>query len=74
MKQLNSNDFSNGYYTIAECAKRLATSPQTIYNWIGKGEFAPVIKVASTLRVRVEDFDYWLQSNVITVVNERGEK
>jgi excisionase family DNA binding protein len=55
-------DLSHGYYSIAECARRLATTPQTIYKWMDKGQFVPVIKVGSTYRVKVQDFEDWINS------------
>ncbi len=55
-------DLSTGYYSISECAKRLAKTPQTIYMWIDKGQFAPVIKVGSTYLVKVQDFEDWITS------------
>ena len=58
----SSIDLSNGYYSISECAKRLAKTPQTIYMWIVKGQFAPVIKVGSTYLVKVQDFEDWITS------------
>jgi excisionase family DNA binding protein len=58
----SSIDLSNGYYSISECAKRLAKTPQTIYMWIDKGQFAPVIKVGSTYLVKVQDFEDWITS------------
>jgi excisionase family DNA binding protein len=58
----SSIDLSNGYYSISECAKRLAKTPQTIYLWIDKGQFAPVIKVGSTYLVKVQDFEDWITS------------
>ena len=60
--QVNEKDLSRGYYSIAECARRLATTPQTIYKWMGKGEFAPVIKVGSMYRVKTSDFESWVNS------------
>ncbi len=74
MHPLSQDDFSNGYYTIAECARRLAKSPQTVYNWISKGDFPPVVRVASTFRVRAEDFDNWMKSIVINVATEKEGK
>ena len=75
LTNLNGQEnFSNGYYTIAECARKLATSPQTIYNWISKGEFAPVVRVASTFRVKAEDFENWMKSVVVKVSSEKEEK
>ena len=61
-QQANQKDLSRGYYSIAECARRLATTPQTIYKWMDKGEFAPVIKVGSTYRVKTSDFESWVNS------------
>lgn len=58
----SSIDLSNGYYSISECAKRLAKTPQTIYMWIDKGQFAPVIKVGSNYLVKVQDFEDWITS------------
>jgi excisionase family DNA binding protein len=58
----SSIDLSSGYYSISECAKRLAKTPQTIYMWIDKGQFAPVIKVGSTYLVKVQDFEDWITS------------
>jgi len=58
----SSIDLSSGYYSISECAKRLAKSPQTIYMWIDKGQFAPVIKVGSTYMVKVQEFEDWTTS------------
>ena len=57
-----STDLSNGYYSISECAKRLAKTPQTIYLWIEKGQFAPVIKVGSTYMVEAQEFEDWITS------------
>jgi excisionase family DNA binding protein len=57
-----SIDLSTGYYSISECAKRLAKTPQTIYMWIDKGQFAPAIKVGSTYLVKVQDFEDWITS------------
>jgi excisionase family DNA binding protein len=58
----SSIDLSSGYYSISECAKRLAKTPQTIYMWIDKGQFAPVIKVGSTYLVKAQDFEDWISS------------
>lgn len=58
----SSIDLSTGYYSISECAKRLAKTPQTIYMWIDKGQFAPVIRVGSTYLVKVQDFEDWINS------------
>jgi excisionase family DNA binding protein len=58
----SSIDLSNGYYSISECAKRLAKTPQTIYMWIDKGQFAPVIKVGSTYMVNAQEFEDWITS------------
>lgn len=58
----SSIDLSSGYYSISECAKRLAKTPQTIYMWIDKGQFAPVIKVGSTYLVKAQDFEDWITS------------
>jgi len=55
-------DLSSGYYSISECAKRLAKTPQTIYMWIDKGQFPPVIKVGSNYLVKVQDFEDWITS------------
>jgi excisionase family DNA binding protein len=55
-------DLSNGYYSVSECARRLAKTPQTIYMWIDKGQFAPVIKVGSTYLVKEQDFEDWITS------------
>ena len=55
-------DLSSGYYSISECAKRLAKTPQTIYMWIDKGQFAPVIKVGSTYMVKAQEFEDWITS------------
>ena len=57
-----SIDLSNGYYSISECARRLAKTPQSIYMWIDKGQFAPVIKVGSTYMVKIQDFEDWITS------------
>ncbi len=59
-----SINLSTGYYSISECAKRLAKTPQTIYMWIDKGQFAPVIKVGSTYLVKEQDFEDWITSIV----------
>jgi excisionase family DNA binding protein len=61
-QDVNHEDLSSGYYSIAECASRLATTPQTIYKWMDKGQFVPVIKVGSTYRVKVQDFENWINS------------
>ena len=61
-RKLEHEDLSHGYYSIAECARRLATTPQTIYKWMDKGQFVPVIKVGSTYRVNVQDFENWINS------------
>lgn len=61
-QQENQKDLSSGYYSIAECARRMATTPQTIYKWMEKGEFVPVIKVGSTYRVKTSDFESWVNS------------
>jgi excisionase family DNA binding protein len=58
----SSIDLSSGYYSISECAKRLAKTPQTIYLWIEKGQFAPVIKVGSTYMVKAQEFEDWITS------------
>ena len=58
----SSIDLSSGYYSISECAKRLAKTPQTIYMWIDKGQFAPVIKVGSTYMVKAQEFEDWITS------------
>ena len=58
----SSIDLSNGYYSISECARRLAKTPQSIYMWIDKGQFAPVIKVGSTYMVKIQDFEDWIAS------------
>ena len=58
----NAIDLSSGYYSISECAKRLAKTPQSIYMWIDKGQFAPVIKVGSTYMVKIQDFEDWITS------------
>ena len=58
----SSIDLSNGYYSISECAKRLAKTPQTIYMWIDKGQFVPVIKVGSTYMVNAQEFEDWITS------------
>jgi len=55
-------NLSSGYYSISECAKRLAKTPQTIYMWIDKGQFAPVIKVGSTYMVSAQEFEDWITS------------
>ena len=55
-------DLSSGYYSISECAKRLSKTPQTIYLWIEKGQFAPVIKVGSTYMVKAQEFEDWITS------------
>ena len=55
-------DLSSGYYSISECAKRLAKTPQTIYMCIDKGQFAPVIKVGSTYMVNAQEFEDWITS------------
>ena len=57
-----STDLSNGYYSISECARRLAKTPQSIYMWIDKGQFAPVIKVGTTYMVKIQDFEDWITS------------
>ena len=57
-----SIDISHDYYSIAECAKRLATTPQTIYKWIEKDQFVSVIKIGSTYRVNRKDFENWVFS------------
>ena len=57
-----SIDLSNGYYSISECARRLAKTPQSIYMWIDKGQFAPVIKVGSTYMLKIQDFEDWITS------------
>ena len=58
----SSIDLSNGYYSISECARRLAKTPQSIYMWIDKGQFAPVIMVGSTYMVKIQDFEDWITS------------
>ena len=58
----SSTDLSNGYYSISECARRLAKTPQSIYMWIDKGQFAPVIMVGSTYMVKIQDFEDWITS------------
>ena len=60
----SSIDLSTGYYSISECAKRLAKTPQTLYMWIDKGQFAPVINVGSTYLVKAQDFEDWITSIV----------
>ena len=57
-----STDLSNGYYSISECARRLAKTPQSIYMWIDKGQFATVIMVGSTYMVKIQDFEDWITS------------
>ena len=57
-----STDLSNGYYSISECARRLAKTPQSIYMWIDKGQFAPAIKIGSTYMVKIQDFEDWITS------------
>ena len=58
----SSIDLSTGYYSISECAKSLANTPQTIYMWTDKGQFAPVIKVGSTYMVNAQEFEDWITS------------
>ena len=60
----NKIDLSQDYYSVSECAKRLAKTPQTIYMWIKTGKFGPVIKVGSTYMVKIQDFDNWVSLNV----------
>ena len=60
--ELEHKDLSGGYYSIAECARRIDATPQTIYKWMDKGLFIPVIKVGSTYRVKVQDFEDWINS------------
>lgn len=69
-----SIDLSNGYYSISECAKRLAKSPQTIYMWMEKGQFAPVIKVGSTYMVKVQEFEDWITSIIRDETNDEEVK
>ena len=68
----NHEDLSSGYYSIAECARRLATTPQTIYKWMDKGQFVPVIKVGSTYRVKIQDFENWVDS-ILTSASTKKE-
>lgn len=64
-KNINNNfnsDLGRDYYTIAQCARRVGSTPQSIYRWINKGTFVPVIKIGSTYRVKVDDFEAWIES------------
>ena len=65
-------DLSCGYYSIAECARRIDTTPQTIYKWMDKGLFVPVIKVGSTYRVKIQDFENWVDS-ILTSASTKKE-
>jgi excisionase family DNA binding protein len=65
-------DLSRGYYSIAECARRIDTTPQTIYKWMTKGLFVPVIKVGSTYRVKIQDFENWVDS-ILTSTSTKKE-
>ena len=65
-------DLSRGYYSIAECARRIDTTPQTIYKWMNKGLFIPAIKVGSTYRVKIQDFENWVDS-ILTNASTKKE-
>jgi len=65
-------ELSRGYYSIAECARRIDTTPQTIYKWMTKGLFVPVIKVGSTYRVKIQDFENWVDS-ILTSASTKKE-
>ena len=65
-------DLSGGYYSIAECARRIDTTPQTIYKWMTKGLFVPVIKVGSTYRIKIQDFENWVDS-ILTSASTKKE-
>ena len=66
------DDLSFGYYSIAECARRIDTTPQTIYKWMGKGLFVPAIKVGYTYRVKIQDFENWVDS-ILTSASTKKE-
>jgi excisionase family DNA binding protein len=61
-QDVKQEDLSHGYYSIADCARRLGTTPQTIYKWMEKDQFVPVIKIGSTFRVKIQDFESWINS------------
>jgi excisionase family DNA binding protein len=71
-KEQEHEDLRCGYYSIAECARRIDTTPQTIYKWMDKGLFVPVIKVGSTYRVKIQDFENWVDS-ILTSASTRKE-
>jgi excisionase family DNA binding protein len=70
--ELEHKDLSGGYYSIAECARRIDATPQTIYKWMDKGLFIPVIKVGSTYRVKIQDFENWVDS-ILTSASTKKE-
>ena len=71
-QQQKYEDLGRGYYSIAECARRIDTTPQTIYKWMNKGLFVPVIKVGSTYRVKIQDFENWVDS-ILTNASTKKE-
>jgi excisionase family DNA binding protein len=71
-KEQEHIDLSCGYYSIAECARRIDTTPQTIYKWMDKGLFVSAIKVGSTYRVKIQDFENWVDS-ILTSASTKKE-
>jgi excisionase family DNA binding protein len=55
------------YLTVAEIAKKLKVTNQTVYDWLEKGHF-PSIRLGRAVRVRREDLDAWLNRREVGTV------